>query len=297
MFQSVLDLSHHVAKLVNNINNSRSRLESIVTNTTDLEQCSKFIDKVREDRFYKIKERQVNKFNILIRKSNNIRSNQENPMQTSPLGNNNDSINNNPQLQVESNSKWVINLSKTRLSKGQISVLAKGLHVALTPRYIPNTDYITAVELVCHKLKEEDVGVLRADTSSLLRRAKAPKPNCTKQEVVGLNQLKKDKDRVIFKADKGVVMVVMDKEECIKKAESLLTQPTYRAIDRDPTNPLKALLINKLRKIKKDTNMDEGTYKTMYPSGCIPPKFYGLPKIHRTGTPLRPIIPRRGSVS
>ena len=31
--------------------------------------------------------------------------------------------------------------------------------------------------------------------------------------------------------------------------------------------------------------------------GCIPPKFYGLPKIHKTGNPLRPIVSSRGSVT
>ena len=25
----------------------------------------------------------------------------------------------------------------------------------------------------------------------------------------------------------------------------------------------------------------------MYPTGCVPPKFYGLPKIHKPDTPLR----------
>ena len=32
--------------------------------------------------------------------------------------------------------------------------------------------------------------------------------------------------------------------------------------------------------------MGEGMYKAMYPTGCIGPKFYGLPQIHKTGTPL-----------
>ena len=151
--------------------------------------------------------------------------------------------------------------------------------------------------MVCHSLKEEDTGELRADINSLLRTAKVPRSNHTKQESIGLNQLKKDRDRVVCTADKGVAMVVMDKEDYIKKAESLLAQPAYRAIDREPTNQIKAKLINKLRKIRKDTNMDEGTYKTMYPTGCILPKFYGLPKIHKTGIPLRPIISSRGSVT
>ena len=43
--------------------------------------------------------------------------------------------------------------------------------------------------------------------------------------------------------------------------------------------------------------MNEGTYRTMYPTGCTVPKFYGLPKIHKTGTPLRTIVSSRGSVT
>ena len=35
----------------------------------------------------------------------------------------------------------------------------------------------------------------------------------------------------------------------------------------------------------------------MYPTGCVPPKFYGLPKIHKAGNPLRPIVSSRGSVT
>ena len=38
-------------------------------------------------------------------------------------------------------------------------------------------------------------------------------------------------------------------------------------------------------------------YKAMYPTGCAPPEFYGLPKIHKTGNPLRPIVSSRGSVT
>ena len=34
----------------------------------------------------------------------------------------------------------------------------------------------------------------------------------------------------------------------------------------------------------------------MYPTGCVPPKFYGLPKIHKPDTPPRPIVSSCGSV-
>ena len=72
---------------------------------------------------------------------------------------------------------------------------------------------------MCHKLKEEDAGELRADVNSLLRRVQVLKLNFTKQESIGLAQLIKDNDRVVLTADKGVVRVVMDKEDYIKKTE------------------------------------------------------------------------------
>ena len=99
---------------------------------------------------------------------------------------------------------------------------------------------------MCPKLKEEDAMELRADINSLLRKGKAPKPNLTKQERIALTQLKKDQDRVILTADKGVPLVVMDKEHYISKAQELLSQPAFKEIPKDPTNKIKAQLITKL---------------------------------------------------
>ena len=76
-----------------------------------------------------------------------------------------------------------------------------------------------------------------------------------------------------------------------------LSPPAYKELPRDPTSKIKAQLITKLRRIKKESKLDEGTYKAMYPTGCVLPKFYGLPKIHKTGKFLRPIVSSRGSVT
>ena len=52
-----------------------------------------------------------------------------------------------------------------------MSVLAKGPNISLAPNNIPNIDYITAVESMCTKLKEEDAMELRANINALLRKA------------------------------------------------------------------------------------------------------------------------------
>ena len=92
-------------------------------------------------------------------------------------------------------------------------------------------------------------------------------------------------------------MVIMDREDYGDRANSLLTQAAYRSISRDPTNNLKAKLITILRGINRASGLEDTIYKCMHPIGCISPKFYGLPIIHKTNMPLKPIVSSRGSVT
>ena len=77
----------------------------------------------------------------------------------------------------------------------------------------------------------------------------------------------------------------------------MLNQPTYRTISNDPTTKYKNKLFNLLKFIKTEDGMNEILYKRLYPTGAGSPKFYGLPKIHKEGIPLRPIVSSIGSVS
>ena len=125
----------------------------------------------------------------------------------------------------------------------------------------------------------------------------APKHNLTKAQNLAIRQLKKDRDHIVLTADKGVAMVIMDRQDYISKANNLLSQNTYRSIQQDPTNTIKNKLINILKRVKSQTGLNNQTYKAMYPTGCVPPKFYGLPKIHKLDTLLRPIVSSCGSVT
>ena len=97
--------------------------------------------------------------------------------------------------------------------------------------------------------------------------------------------------------DKGAVLVVLNTEEYKKKAEELLSQNTYRALTSDPTMRLKNKMISILKSIKSEGGMTEEVYKRLYPTGAGSPKFYGLPKIHKSGIPLRPIVSSIGTVT
>ena len=89
-------------------------------------------------------------------------------------------------------------------------------------------------------------------------------------------------------------MVVMDKQDYTDKALTLLADTsTYSTINKDPTTRLENKFINTLRDIKQTGGLNDSTYWKVCPTSTVPPKFYCLPKIHKVGTPLRPIMSSR----
>ena len=211
-----------------NLDRSRSRQLSLVTTTTTTakDRCIEFINKVREFRFTKIKNRQVNKFNRLVDKHGNGR---ETNAQSRNISNQSQASNSNSNQMQDSgsNNKWVINLSNTPLTPAQESLLSKGPDYAIASNP-PNLDYIITIKTACQKLTGQDAEELMADINGLLRKIQAPKPNLSQEESKALAELKRDKDRIILTADKGVAMVVLDKKEYVQKAENLLVQLAYR---------------------------------------------------------------------
>ena len=181
----------------------------------------------------------------------------------------------------------------TRSSCNNIDKIAKGPNFAVTPRHPPNLEYITAIEAACTKLSQQDAEELRADINQVLRSSHPPKPNLTKAQNSAIRELKRDRDCIVLTADKGVAIVIMDRQDYISKANNLLSQYTYKTIQWDPTNTIKTIL----KRVKSQTGLSNQTCKAMYYHRLCPPKFYGLPKIHKPDTPLRPIVSSCGSVT
>ena len=144
-----------------------------------------------------------------------------------------------------------------------------------------------------------EVDELRFDTSHLLtNHCTHTKPNLTMEEHRAIKQLREDQSRVILTADKGVAMVIMDKQDYMDKVLNLLSDTsTHRILNKDPINKLKKKLIQTLKDIKQTGELSDQSYRKMYATSAVPPKFYGIPKIHKVGIPLRPIVASRGSIT
>ena len=286
-----------------------------------MEVCNKLMFKIKEDRHHNTLEQQKAKLDRLIMKEELInkgghskplnmqrymyQSGTDNSRTTASITTGTDTPANNQKnarpttttsTAMKSKSKCIINMSKKTLTDAQEKQLSHGPNYVVTPRCPPIVEYIAAVEQTCQNLTQREADEMRAEIKAAIKRSHPPRPNISREEQRALSKLKKDDTRVILTADKGVCLVVMDKEEYIGKAEELLREKTYKIIPIDPTNRQKNKLIQILKMIKEEGGMHESTYKKIYPTGASIPKFYGLPKIHKAEVPLRPIVSSRGSV-
>ena len=177
-------------------------------------------------------------------------------------------------------------------------ILAHGPKLVITPKETPVGEYITAIEQACTKLEQGKPKELRVEVKRILKQNQRGSPkNISKEEYKALNELKKDNNRLVLTADKGVALVVINKINYIEKAEELLNKETYRKIPEDLTVRWKNKLINVLRNIKTEGGLSEEVYRRLYPTGARSSKFYGMPKIHKPCIPLRPIISSIGTVT
>ena len=93
-------------------------------------------------------------------------------------------------------------------------------------------------------------------------------------------------------------MVVMEREDYDKKSEELLSQSSYRVLPSDPTTKHKEqadCTASRTSKLKGGSVIPSTKGSTL--QGQALPKYYGLPKVHKEGVPLRPIISSRGVVT
>ena len=137
----------------------------------------------------------------------------------------------------ETTNKWVVNLSKTPLTIEQESLLAHGPKFVITPKETPVTEYVVATEQACTKIEQGKQDEFRVEVKRLLLQDQnnRKQTNVSKDELKALKELKLDNNRLILTANKGVALVVIDKQDYTKKAEDLLQESSYKKITDDPT--------------------------------------------------------------
>ena len=205
----------------------------------------------------------------------------------------------------------IFNLSSHTLSPLEEEGLRNGLKFILSPHKIDEVDLYARLESLVGTIyySEGNPPQLANIASELGREAQnaierfnhnKPTPNIRKSVLQALKGLASNKDLVISKPDKGNGVVIMDRTDYVNKVMDILGDPNKfkesPTVDLyKPTLKLENEVSFLLKELMKKGVIDPKQYKAAYPSGSRPCLMYGLPKVHKPGTPIRPILSAAGS--
>ncbi|XP_067616604.1 uncharacterized protein [Eurosta solidaginis] len=203
--------------------------------------------------------------------------------------------------------EWFINKTKLEFPQDIKALLAKGPKFGLPVdnKSFPLFQYIADGEDLLQTIKNKDQQEEARTKLSLMIKSHTTtnKTSAIDSAIADTVEqtkkfLKQNSNIRILTSDKGNKTVAMEVDDYDKKMEEILMDlTTYRVQRQDPTSRLQNknnCLVDKLFKMDLITKSERNRLTT---TTALPPRIYGLPKIHKEGTPLRPICSAIGSPS
>ncbi|XP_037574329.1 uncharacterized protein LOC119456571 [Dermacentor silvarum] len=187
----------------------------------------------------------------------------------------------------------VLNLSSYKLTASEAAVLRKGLN--FNSGASPNpTRMVCAVERAVTQLPSEVRDEARTRAIGVLSkwRTRDPQARPSPAEKDVVKGLRNNLSIAILPADKGNAVVILNRSEYDQKmTDLLLVGDTYVTIQKDPQASLQTKLQKLLSNIFKFVPPQHKHlyYRLLCTNGSAP-AIYGLPKVHKPGVPLRPIV-------
>jgi len=158
-------------------------------------------------------------------------------------------------------------------------------------------DFIASLEsLLLRSAESEDLlNSIRQQVTTLLTNHRN-QYKLTKQQRQTLKKLKKDPEIVILPADKGRATVILDQTSYKEKMSTLLSDPNaYRITKASAVSTFNKNINSYLWNLKTKNILTYHEWKSMRANEAPLARIYGLPKIHKEGIPLRPIVSLRGT--
>lgn len=198
----------------------------------------------------------------------------------------------------------LVNLAKVDLSDLEKEVLCRGLGFGI-PSKTSKEEVHAEFELCWQQLdnlepvsadKKAQCKTAMADYSQQYANAKIDKTGfpLTDNHLKAIKQLKNSKDLIITRPDKGNGVVLLDRTDYINKMNSILQTDKFmelgNANEQDRTLQEERALQAFLLRAHKKGDISKEVYERIRPVGTTRPRMYGVPKIHKPGVPLRPIL-------
>ena len=194
--------------------------------------------------------------------------------------------------------QWLRNLTSTNIPENIKTVLSLGPKFSIQPsiRDIPMRRLLGQVEAIVELTEENHRDHYRARATNIIT-------NFVRQEQDNRNShinalfhdtrrfLKLNPQLMVCQSDKGNVTVIMDKESYNDKVIELVADTeVYKVLKSDPTTRFQNSSNKLIGELKSSAFINADTAKSLLNYNSVPPRFFGLPKVHKPNCPLRPIV-------
>ena len=214
--------------------------------------------------------------------------------------------------------KVTFNFSSYNLYHHEKIVLCKDLSFAIRSKTIENSDFLVPFEMLFRGSNNLEVSNLNKECvksrlrdsayTSFKQISNISEKHLSKEEVKALNNLVKNKDIVIQKADKGNNIVIYNRSDYISKLSKILEDTSkFKRVNIEEGKSLNNFIhmeeriIRFLKSLEDQGEISEKEKNDLYPSGSKPGVLYGLAKIQKAledGTPsFCPILSAIGTAT
>ena len=185
----------------------------------------------------------------------------------------------------------VVNMSNEHITKDELELLSLGLKFSPTLMNDPSTDIASRIQPTIRILPNSMQSSIANDILHLLLNSPSKRDNLQPHQRRALKNLKAKKQRLrILPADKGNATVLLSHEQYHSKMTEHISSGPYTLLQHDPTSSLPGKVDRVLKKLIKEEKIDISVFNSCRNLHPRPPQLYGLPKIHKLNTPIKPII-------
>ncbi|XP_065192460.1 uncharacterized protein LOC135823546 [Sycon ciliatum] len=139
------------------------------------------------------------------------------------------------------------------------------------------------------KEEEFQLAKFKRDVMNAYRAARAPPSNMSQSDRTQLRKIHENKSVIIKKSDKSNKFVAMKMSTYLDKAEALLSDDSKFELVNLTIDDWEKETRNIIERICK-TTLEKDLYQAILPGDNKFPEMYGLPKDHKAGVPLRPVV-------
>ena len=192
-------------------------------------------------------------------------------------------------LPIFTANETITNLTHYELYQEESNLLKADLYFSIQPDEIEKSEIFTTLEKIHRSFNnnlksEETKSQIKAH---LLYLANSyffnykPSPCILRQRRV-LQNLRKNKDIIITKPDKGNGVVILDGKLYDNAIQEMISDTSkFEMFNEDPTWKCEASLQRFLPKLKHKNFFNKNEYDKLYPVGSAPGLIYGTPKMHK----------------